>query len=122
MQDPETRPVTGDGVVMSEFDSASAVSKSPVNKLAALMAAGRERDRLWRTDELAAIFRHQMSAPVLVDLGGFDPRTAARLKNLSEAQSLVLRSFADLFRHPSPPVEVLELVKDFAKANMDHPE
>jgi hypothetical protein len=107
---------------MSEFDSASAVSKSPVKKLAALMAAGRERDRLWRTDELAAILRHQMSAPVLVDLGGFDPRTAARLKHLSQAQSLVLRSFADLFRHPSPPVEVLELVKDFAKANMDHPE
>jgi hypothetical protein len=61
-----------------------------------------------------------MSAPVLVDLGGYDPGTAARLKRLSEAQSLLLKSFADLFHHPSPPVELLELTKDFAKANMDH--
>jgi hypothetical protein len=107
---------------MSEFDSASAVSKSPAKKLAALMAAGGGRDRLWRADELAAIFLHQMSAPVAVDLGGFDPRTAARLKNLSEAQGLVLRSFGDLLHHPAPPIELLELVKDFAKSNMDHPE
>jgi hypothetical protein len=39
---------------------------------------------------------------------------------LSEAQSLLLKSFADLFHHPAPPVELLELTKDFAKANMDH--
>jgi hypothetical protein len=63
-----------------------------------------------------------MSVPVLVDLGSFAPRTAARLKNLSQAQSLILSSFADLFHHPAPPAELLELVKDFAKSNMDHPE
>ncbi len=122
MQDPKVSPVTSNSVVMSAFDSASTVSRSPAKKLAALMAAGGERDRLWRADELAAIFRHQMSAPVAVDLGGFDPRKAARLKNLSEAQGLMLKSFADLLHHPAPPIELLELVKDFAKSNMDHPE
>jgi len=35
---------------------------------------------------------------------------------------LLLKSFADLFHHPSPPLELLELIKDFAKANLDHPE
>jgi hypothetical protein len=54
-----------------------------------------------------------------VDLGGYDPGTAARLKKLSEAQSLLLKSFSDLFQHPAPPLELLELTKDFAKANMD---
>ena len=107
---------------MSEFDSAAALSKSQPKSLAAFLAAGAERARLWRPEELSAIFRHQMSAPILVDLGGFDPATAVRLKTLSEAQSLLLKSFSDLFHHPVPPLELLSLTKDFAKANMDHPE
>ena len=107
---------------MSEFDSSAAVFKSRAKKLAALMATGEERADLWRPEELAAIFRHQMSAPVMVDLGAFDSRTATRLRTLSEAQGLLLRSFDDLFHHPAPPIELLELVKDFAKANLDHPE
>ena len=107
---------------MSDFDSSAAVFKSRAKKLATLMATGEERADLWRPEELAAIFRHQMSAPVMVDLGTFDPRTATRLRTLSEAQGLLLRSFDDLFHHPAPPIELLELVKDFAKANMDHPE
>jgi len=35
---------------------------------------------------------------------------------------LLLKSFSDLFHHPSPPIELLKLTKEFAKANMDHPE
>lgn len=96
--------------------------KSRAQELSQLLAAGEERSRLWRPDELAAIFKHQFSAPMLVDLGGFDPRTAARLKMLGEAEGLLLKSFSDLIHHPSPPVELLELVKNFAKANVDHPE
>jgi hypothetical protein len=107
---------------MSEFDSAAALGKSPPKSIAAFLAAGSERVRLWRPDELSAIFRHQMSAPILVDLGGFDPATALRLKTLSDAQSLLLKSFSDLFHHPVPPLELLSLTKDFAKANMDHPD
>jgi len=107
---------------MSEFDSSAAVFKSRANELAALMATGEERAKLWRPDELAAILRHQMSAPMLVDLGSFDARTATKLRTLSEAQGLLLKSFSDLFHHPAPPIELLELVKNFAKANLDHPE
>ncbi|HEX3718876.1 MAG TPA: hypothetical protein VH595_12985 [Verrucomicrobiae bacterium] len=107
---------------MSDFDSAGALSKSAPKSLAALMAEGAERAGLWRPDELGAIFRHQLSAPILVDLGGLDSATAARLKLLAEAQSLLLKSFSDLLLHPAPPVELLSLTKDFAKANMDHPE
>lgn len=107
---------------MSEPDSSAALLKSRANKLAALMATGVEHATLWRADELAAMFRHQLSAPVVVDLGSFDARTATRLRTLSEAQGLLLKSFADLFHHPSPAKELLELVKDFAKTNLDHPE
>lgn len=107
---------------MSDFDSVSALGKSPPKSLAAFLAAGSESARLWRPEELTAIFRHQMSAPILIDLGGYDPATATRLKTLSHAQSLLLKSFSDLFCHPVPPLELLKLTKDFAKANMDHPE
>jgi hypothetical protein len=107
---------------MSDFDTSTAVYQSRAKKLASLMATGGERSRLWRPEELAAIFRHQMSAPMVVDLGAFDERTAQRLRRLSEAQGLLLKSFGDLFQHPAPSVELLELVKEFAKANVDHPE
>jgi hypothetical protein len=106
---------------MAEFDSAGAVARSEVKGLAAVMAAGSEAAGLWRPEDVAAVFRHQMASPVLVDLAGFDPATAARLKTLAAAQSLLLKSFADLFFHPSPPLELLELTKDFAKVNMDQP-
>jgi hypothetical protein len=107
---------------MSDFDPVSSVHKSRPKALAALLAARQERARLWRPDELAAIFRHQMSAPVMVDLGGFDAVTAGQLKTLSDAQGLLLKSFAELFRHPAPPLELLEVTKDFAKLNRDHPD
>jgi hypothetical protein len=107
---------------MSEFDTAGALFKSPPKSLAAFMAAGDEHARLWRTEELGAIFRHQLAAPILVDLGGFDPATAGRLKILGDAQNLLLKSFLDLFLHPVPPVELLTLTKEFAKSNMDHPD
>jgi len=107
---------------MSEFDSSAAMSRSRAKALAALMATGEERAKLWRPEDLAAMFRHQMSAPMLVDLGGFDARTATKLRTLSDAKGLLLKSFGDLFHHPSPPVELLELVKNVAKANLDHPE
>ena len=75
---------------MAEFDPSGSVFKSRPKSLATLLAAREERGRLWRPDELGAIFRHQMSAPVMVDLSGFDAATAVRLKTLSEAQGLLL--------------------------------
>jgi hypothetical protein len=107
---------------MSEFDSAGTLLKSAPKSLAAFLAAGDEHARLWRPEELGAIFRHQMSAPILVDLSAFDSATAARLKTLTQAQSLLLTSFLDLFLHPVPPIELLTLTKDFAKGNMEHPD
>ena len=122
MQDSRMPPVTDNKAVMSDFDSSAAIFQSRAGKVATLMAAGEERAALWRPDELAAIFRHQMAAPVLVDLGDFDPRTATRLRTLSEAHGMLLKSFDDLFHHPVPPIELLQMVKDFSKANLDQPE
>lgn len=106
---------------MSEFDSSASLLKSRAQELSALIATSDEHGPLWRADELAALFRHQMAAPVLMDLGGFDARVAGQLQTLAAAQGLLLSSFAELFNHPAPPLALLQLVKDFAKANRDHP-
>jgi hypothetical protein len=107
---------------MADFDSAGSVFKSRPKALATLMGVRGEHGRLWRPEELAAIFRHQLSAPVMVDLGGFDPGAAVQLKIVTEAQGLLLKSFSELFEHPTPPLELLEATKNFAKLNLDHPE
>jgi hypothetical protein len=91
-------------------------------RLSEILGIGSDTPRLWRPDELAAIFRHQMAAPVLFDLGGLSGARVRQLKDLSEAKGLLLKSFEDLFCHPAPPLELLKLTKDFAKLNRDHPE
>lgn len=73
--------------------------------------------RLWSSAELGAIFRHQLSAAVEFDLAAVHPTAGKRLTSLCAAQQLLVRSFGDLLFHPNPPLELLVMVKDFAKAN-----
>jgi hypothetical protein len=83
--------------------------------LANLIADDDIGERIWNPDELADILKHQLTAPLHVDLsrvGG----AAGRLRELAEGRGLVLKSFGDLLRHPQPPVALLKLMKDFAKA------
>lgn len=95
-------------------DSSAQVLGADGEKLANLLDSGRLAAD-WRPDELGAVFRHQMTAPVQFDLAGFDPTFAARIRIISGAQGLLVKSFRDLFLHPHPPLALLEAVKDFAK-------
>ena len=95
------------------------ISDSDPGLLAKMMGLDAEVARVWRPEELAAILRHQLSAPVEFDLPGLGPGAARKLKFLSSAQGLLVKSFADLFHHPHPPVDLLELTKQFAKAHID---
>jgi hypothetical protein len=78
--------------------------------------------QVWNAEDIAAIFRYQMDSPVVVDLSTLDPAIGARLALLAQTKGLLLRSFRDLLLHPSPPLELLKLAKNFAKANRGHPE
>ncbi len=94
-------------------DSSEQILGAEGDKLASLMESG--HGGIWRSEELEAVFRHQMTAPVEFDLAGFDPVFARRLRMLAGAQGLLVRNFRDLFQHPCPPAALLEAVKDFAK-------
>ena len=96
--------------------------KSDSRQVAKLMDLGAAGERLWRTEELEAILRHQLSAAVQFDLARIDQSLAGKLRNLTEAEGLLLHSFSDLLHHPNPPVELLILLKDFAKACRNHPD
>jgi len=85
-------------------------------QLATLLDLGPDSDRLWRDEELGAILRHQLTAPLQVDLINLERGLAVKVRTLAEAQGLVLKSFGDLLAHPNPPVELLKITKDFAKA------
>ncbi len=78
--------------------------------------------RIWLPEELGVILQHQMSAMVQFDLSSLDSSIASKLSNLSTSQGLLLKSFDDLFHHPNPPIELLILTKDFAKASRNHPD
>jgi hypothetical protein len=75
-----------------------------------------DAERIWRDEELGAILRHQLTAPLQVDLINLERGLALKVRTLAESQGLTLKSFGDLLAHPNPPVELLKITKDFAKA------
>jgi hypothetical protein len=72
----------------------------------------------WRPNEFGVILQHQLSTPLLLDLGfvGFDLKRRARAGIFPRGiRSLTYR---DLFARPEVPVELLVLVEHLAAANL----
>ena len=80
-----------------------------------------EDQRYWQPPELADLLQHQWDAPLEADLGELPPGRARLLKRLCEAEHLLLKSYGELFSHPLPPIEVLEMIKDYAKRHLARP-
>ena len=95
---------------------------SAPKNLGLLLGLEDNAERVWRPEELAAIFRHQMSTSVQYDLRHLPLGKAGRLKALAEAEGLLLKSFSDLLQHPHPPVDLLNMTKEFAKACQASPD
>ncbi len=90
----------------------------PVERLAPMFdpAAG---DSEWSTDDLVAIYQHQVSTPLDVEFAAMEP---AQRQVMNEFLGDERRaSILSLLRHESPPVEALGLLKDYAKVARDHP-
>ena len=71
---------------------------------------------LWQTDEFGAILRHQLAAPIRIDLDNLERLAARNINTSAESSGLALKSFGDLLEHPHPPIELLGIAKNFAKA------
>jgi len=84
--------------------------------LARMMALGKEGQGLWQAGELGAILRHQLVAAVQLDLGRLDRLSAEGLEALCSQAAPPIESFRDLLHHPCPPIGLLDMTKDFARA------
>lgn len=83
--------------------------------LARLFRLGEDATEIWDAQELAKVFRHQMNAPLKVDLPGQALREAESAISGRSRGEGPLRTFGDLLNHPNPPLNLLQLVKGFAK-------
>ena len=77
---------------------------------------------LWSPDEMKAMWRHQLSAPMDVDLAGVTSVRATTLRQSPHLAGFKGRTFTDLFSMPEAPVELLELTKEFAKDTLKQAE
>lgn len=83
-----------------------------------------EGPSLWDADDLEAILEHQLAAPLEADLRGARPGFAAWLAEINATLRPPIATFGDLLSHAQAPIELLEVLKDFAKgcrSNADGP-
>jgi hypothetical protein len=104
------------------MDSSAKRPEPGSQRLAGVFDWGTPDDRLWEPAEFRAIVEHLLQSPMQFDLAGLEPGVSGKLARLTESQGLLLKSFGDLLRHPLPPLELLELTKEWAKANRECPE
>ena len=102
---------------------ADELDKTEPPRLAEMLALDGRAGQVWRAEELAAILRHQLDAPLEFDLGDLSSEYAAIAHAAGDAGRLRWAvSFAELLRHPRPPLPLLERAKRFAKACRNHPD
>ena len=103
---------------MADSDSSQAVFKSSARQLAKIMNLDETTPEVWSDQDLAAMFRHQMSAPLRFDLTSLEmkaAKAAARNETIASAAKEHMKSFKDLLFHHEPPMGLLRLSKDFFK-------
>lgn len=90
-------------------------NQSTSHSLARLLAAEADGTAEWSATDMAAILRHQLNAPLRADLSATNASAGKTLDTASQ-DGPPPATFGELFAHPRPPVELLKLAKDFAKA------
>jgi hypothetical protein len=95
----------------------SAQVESRTQLLEELVGENQSQMRHLSPEEMTAILQHELDSPVEFSLSGLGSKEAARLTRLASGQGLLLKSLRELFEHSHPPIELLEMTKDFAKAH-----
>jgi WD40 repeat protein len=87
-----------------------------------LLAGENLPEHVWADADREAVFRHQMGAPVRLELGALEPSRQALVRNLLDADPSLLASLRGLLERRDAPIEVLMLVKAFARSMAVHPD
>jgi len=103
-------------------ESEQMARQASAEQLASVLDRAGSSHGVWGREEFGALLEHQLATPIEVDLESLPPAKAQQIKALGDAGGLLLKSYGDLFKHPHPPLELLRLVKEFAKAASHAPE
>jgi hypothetical protein len=76
-----------------------------------------EHQHTWSADDLRAMVGHQLAAPLHLSLGALSAEVSHQIRQIRPALNPLL-SLDQLLRHEQPPLELLKLVKRFAKICM----
>lgn len=69
----------------------------------------------WQPDELAAVFKHLLSSSIADEVEAVQPRLAKKLQQREAAPDESLGTFGDLLNDEHPPLDLLNVVKEFCK-------
>jgi hypothetical protein len=98
---------------MPELNSKLSALKSSAPQLARILGATAPAGACWLAKDLPDLLRHQWGAVIDFDLA--EVPCEHRDKTLISAAQSRIRTFGDLLLHPSPPLALLKLGKDFFK-------
>lgn len=84
-------------------------------RMAGMLQPDDEARGAWQPQDLAALWRHQLATTIAFDLAGTSAELAELFHRIAPPAGIV--TFGDLLRHTAPPVSLLEVVKQFAKAH-----
>jgi len=74
----------------------------------------------WQPDELAAIYKHLLASPLVDEVAAVQPRLAEKLRKCEAVPGERLDTFGDLLTHEQPPLDLLNVVKEFCKYAEDN--
>jgi hypothetical protein len=103
---------------MQNVDPAQAVFRSDAEQLSKILSLNESTGDAWTERDLPAMLRHQLAAPLQLDLSSLELRPsemATRDHTLKEAAGSGIRTFQDLLEHPRPPLAPLNWAKNFFK-------
>jgi hypothetical protein len=106
---------------MDESDSSNTIFMSGPAGLARILDQNQQEAPLWEPAEMRAMWQHQLSVPLDVDLGTVQSANLSALRKGAEA-SFLEKGFQDLLHNPKPPLQLLKLTKNFAKQTLKEAE
>lgn len=103
---------------MADSTSHQSMISGTLEQLARIIRLDETTSGHWTEQDLQAMLRHQMDAPLEFDLSSVElvpAKQQTRSRALEDAARARVRTFAELFKHPAPPLALLKLAKDFFK-------
>src|SRR6185369_739224 len=98
-------------------------SATQTESLSTLLQFEEVHQHHWSTRDLEDMLQHQLAAPLHLALGPLSAEVSHQLRLSQARQSVSLMiTLGDLLQHDEPSLELLQLVKRFAKLCRKNPE